>query len=399
MRIVHSVEDLPESWTASIFLVGPSPRKDTPVPSWRPQALALLEDSNLPDDTVVFVPEPRDGSWPENYDDQVEWEQTAIDAADVIWAWVPRDLDNKMLGLTTNTEIGEVLATGKLVLGAPPEAHKVRYLAARLSTVSQGTEKLHDNMGGCVARVVALIGDGALRSGGERKVPIGIWKHSAFQSWYKAQTEAGNRLDDARQLWLFRIWKANFNFAFTLWVKVWISSEHRWKENEFIFGRPDISTILLYNVVQDETDRTVASLLTTEVILVREFRSPARTDDGFVRELAGGSSWKPGQDHLTIAAEEVHEETGLSIPAKRFTQLNSRQLCGTLSVHKAHLFAAELTVEEMEEARELASTNQAFGVEADSERTYVEVTTVHELLQSESIDWSMLGMIFQGLCG
>lgn len=98
-----------------------------------------------------------------------------------------------------------------------------------------------------------------------------------------------------------------------------------------------------------------------------------------------------------MASSEVHEETGLIIPADRFRPIGSRQIAGTLSVHKAHTYAAELTEQEMAQAKLIASKGEALGVEEDTERTYVEVTSLKEALQNDLLDWSMVGMIAQAV--
>jgi hypothetical protein len=66
-------------------------------------------------------------------------------------------------------------------------------------------------------------------------------------------------------------------------------------------------------------------------------------------------------------------------------------LLSTLSAHKAHLFSIELTPEELEYLESLKG--KTFGVEEDTEKTYVEIKTVKEILNDELLDWSMMGMI------
>ena len=128
-------------------------------------------------------------------------------------------------------------------------------------------------------------------------------------------------------------------------------------------------------------------------MLIREFRSPATTDDGFIREVPGGSSWKPGENPFVTAAHELAEETGFSVEASRLRFVGARQVAGTLSAHKAHVFACEVTDEELESLRQQKGV--AHGVVEDTERTYVEVHRLGDLIDSRSnaVDWSMLGMI------
>ena len=123
MQVVHAHELPPAAVTASIFLAGPTPR-DGETPSWRPEALRLLAARGFTG--VVFVPEPRDGGWSREYNDQVEWEEAHLQMADVVLFWLPREL-TRMPALTTNDEWGAYKHTGKVVFGAPPGAAKVRY--------------------------------------------------------------------------------------------------------------------------------------------------------------------------------------------------------------------------------------------------------------------------------
>lgn len=67
-----------------------------------------------------------------------------------------------------------------------------------------------------------------------------------------------------------------------------------------------------------------------DVVLIRKFLSPARTDDGFIREVPDGSSWKPDEDPFVTAAHEISEETGFDVAPKRLRKIGTRQLCGTL---------------------------------------------------------------------
>ena len=386
MRIIYATQDVPQSFEKSIFLVGPTPRHPD-VPSWRPLMLEALEGVGY--EGVVFVPEDEGGEWKHSYTDQVEWEHSCLDMSDLVVAWIPRDLET-MPALTTNIEFGSLLTSGKLLYGRPEEAVKMKYLDHCYQKMWGRVP--HTNMVEMADEVMSRLGVGDLRTGGERKVPFVVWKTRHFQEWYRTHKKIGNRLDDAKVLWPFFVGpRKNFLFSFSLWVKVWISSEGRYKENEYIFSRPDISTILAYR-------KTKGDFLDTEVVLVREFRSPSRTKDGFIRELPGGSSWKPNKSPEEIASEELEEETNLVVSPGNFEKVYSKQVAGTLSTYHAHLFSVELTEEQMEQARKLAKENKAFGVEEDSERTYAEVSTIRHLLSGRvEVDWSTLGMIFAGL--
>jgi len=388
MKVVYTGEDMPETFTKSIFLAGPTPRNKDEQESWRPDALQILEDKGF--DGVVFVPEGRDGQFKLDYDDQVGWEEKYLNVADCIVFWVPRDLEPdskgypKMAAFTTNVEFGTWQSSGKIVFGAPPDATKNGYLkhyAEKYSVpVAESlVETLDDAMG--------MVEDGAERSGGERYVPLFIWKQDSFQSWYKSQTDAGNRLEEARLLYSFRPRYKSFVFLWILHTKIYVESEDRVKDNEFVLARPDISSVCLYHKVSAGFP---ASWKDIEVVLVREFRAPASTKNGFILELPGGSSTKEANPE-EVAAEEVHEEMGFYIEPSRLKLHGTRQLAATLSSHKSHLFSAEITEEEADWFK--SQEDIAHGKEEDSERTFIEVHPISQLVNEESIDWTTLGQI------
>jgi hypothetical protein len=76
---------------------------------------------------VLLSPEPESRDWTEEYDDQVEWEDKALRAATCNLFWVPRELE-KMPAFTTNVEFGMWCSSGKVVLGYPSDAPKMKYL-------------------------------------------------------------------------------------------------------------------------------------------------------------------------------------------------------------------------------------------------------------------------------
>ncbi|HLK60885.1 MAG TPA: nucleoside 2-deoxyribosyltransferase domain-containing protein, partial [Chthonomonadaceae bacterium] len=191
MNVVYAKEAPPEAYSKSLFLAGPTPRSSQ-VASWRPEALELLAASGY--DGVVFVPEPRDGIWQGDYEEQIAWEEACLHRADCILFWVPRDLQT-LPAFTTNVEFGVWHASGKVVFGAPDEAPKNTYLKYYAAKCHVPTA---DSLVDSVAAALKMIGPGALRRGGEREIPFGIWKTASFQQWYRAQTQAGNRLDGAR---------------------------------------------------------------------------------------------------------------------------------------------------------------------------------------------------------
>jgi len=391
MKIVYTGSEMPETMTKSIFLAGPTPRNPDEVKSWRPEALALLEEMNY--DGVVFVPEDEEGVFKKDYDDQIAWEDKYLNLADCIVFWVPRDLTPdstgfpKMAAFTTNTEWGAWASTGKVVFGAPKEADKVSYMQHYCQEYNIPSS---DNLKDTLASAVKMVGEGAEREAGERYVPLYIWETSSFQSWYKAQTKIGNRLDHAKLLFNFRPQNKDFVFMWILKVNIWVAFEQRHKSNEFVLSRTDISSVLMYYAPPD-----VESILDYEVVLVQEFRSPASTSNGTILELPGGSSPKKGEEPGVTASHEVQEETGFEMDPKRFIPHGARQLAGTLAAHKAHLFVAELQASEVEWFKSQKGIQH--GNHEDSEITYIHVMPIHQLIYENLIDWSNLGMILSAL--
>jgi 8-oxo-dGTP pyrophosphatase MutT (NUDIX family) len=136
--------------------------------------------------------------------------------------------------------------------------------------------------------------------------------------------------------------------------------------------------------------------LNTEIILVKEFRSTATTYDGFIREVPGGSGFKPENPKVT-AAKEFYEETGIQIDPVRLKEIPARQLAGTTTTHKAHCFSVELEYNESLAAKQLGGKLK--GNANETEQTYVEVYSLRDLLQKPITDWSNLGMIFAAVFG
>lgn len=125
MEVVHALEPLPKA----IFLAGPTPRS-ADVPSWRPEAIRILEGLGF--EGKVYVPEPNGRDWAENYDDQIFWEWEAIHQSTVTIFWVPRHIET-MPAFTTNVEFGLTVASSRILLGAPAGAPKMGYLRALAS--------------------------------------------------------------------------------------------------------------------------------------------------------------------------------------------------------------------------------------------------------------------------
>jgi ADP-ribose pyrophosphatase YjhB (NUDIX family) len=251
-----------------------------------------------------------------------------------------------------------------------------------LRSTNHHTVSIATSIAEMAAAIFEQIGSGARRVGSECDIPLPIWKTDSFQRWYHAQTAAGNRLLGARLVWTFNIDdNALLPLYWALHVRIHIQSEDRAKTNEVVISRPDISVMTLYQPALSMDD--------TIIVLIREFRSPASTPDGLVHELPGGS--RVGNNALDQAIREVEEEVGLSIEAQRVRKHSDRQLAATTSAHQAHLFAVEITGEELLKLRSRQSVPD--GQTSDTERTWTEITTFREIRQNRLVDWATLGMI------
>jgi 8-oxo-dGTP pyrophosphatase MutT (NUDIX family) len=375
--VVRPSEEPPDAWDAAVFLAGPTPRRSD-VASWRPDAIALLRRRWSKGRLVVFSPEPPGGAVPD-YLDQVEWEARGLHLADCVLFWVPRELGT-MPAFTTNVEWGVWHDSGRAVFGAPPDAPKNRYLAAGAKAHGVPTA---DTLAGTVDSALTEVGPGAHRVGGERHVPLLVWRTPSFQRWHQAQTAAGNTLLDARVVWTFKAGPDRTVHYWALHARMHVASEDRVKANEVVLSRPDVSAVVLY--------RRAAALGDTEVVLVREFRTPASTVDGFIHELPGGSGPEPDPGQQAIA--EVAEETGLTLDPRRLRAHGSRQSAGTLSAHHVHVFSAELTEQELAHLRD--GQGAPHGLPGSGERTWVEIVRYGELHRQQLVDWATLGMIAQ----
>jgi len=131
MEVVYARQALPESEAqrlrgGAIFLAGPTPRTKE-VASWRPATVRLLLKKKF--SGYVFLPEDPGGGTHGDKALQRKWEWRALEAADAVLFWVPRNLKT-LPGFTTNIEFGywAARAPGKVVFGAPSGAPQTSYM-------------------------------------------------------------------------------------------------------------------------------------------------------------------------------------------------------------------------------------------------------------------------------
>jgi 8-oxo-dGTP pyrophosphatase MutT (NUDIX family) len=388
LQTVYAKEPFPDDVQCTIFLAGPTPRSSE-VKSWRPAALSILKQLGF--QGHVYVPEPRDGNWLGDYEDQIEWEDEALNRADVIAFWVPRDLtpdskgEPKMPGLTTNCEWGEFKYSRKAVWGAPAAAQKIRYQESQAAKLGI---PMYRSMVEMLEKAVLLCGRGARRSGGETQVPLVVWRDPTFQEWYKAMRQAGNWITKFRVYVAYPPIPPEMN-SVIFWVAnvtVYVAGEAR-EKRELVVSRKDLSIVVLYK-------RDPDSWLKTQLVLVREFRPAVRNPTGQVWEPPGGSSKTPTTP-IECALKEVREETGLELEVQRLRTIGSRQCYATLSAHVAHVFACEVTDDELATLRGRQGIGQ--GEAGSSERTFIEFRTVEQVISEGLLDWTMMGAVLMSV--
>ena len=93
--------------------------------------------------------------------------------------------------------------------------------------------------------------------------------------------------------------------------------------------------------------------------------------------MPGGSSFKPNVDPLSLAMEELAQETGIRLDRERFRLVGQHQLAATLVANEALLMAVELTPAEMEAIA--AKHGERYGDRAETEQTYLHVMTRQQI--------------------
>jgi ADP-ribose pyrophosphatase YjhB (NUDIX family) len=370
----------PESWHACIFIGGSMSGAGSSARPWQDEAIALLQERwTIDGRLVVLVSESGSRIRDVDGDELIDWHEHAFDVADVMIFWWPDDTDPRLM----STSLAAWNDSHRVVHGTPSGTSLSRYLVTYAGSHAISTA---DTLDGLVSAALEKIGSGARRAGGERDVPLTVWRTDSFQRWYSAQAAAGNTLLSARQVWTFSAGPGQASpLYWALHVRIYVRAEERVKSNEVVISRPDVSVMALY--------QRGATIDNTIIVLVREFRSPASTRDGLVHELPGGSA-AAGTGALDQAITETEEETGLAIDVQRIRAHGSRQLAATMSAHHAHLFSAEITSDELAWLHASQATPHGAG---DTERTWTEITTFGQLREHRLVDWAMLGMIAEAV--
>jgi len=366
---VYPGQQPPGSWDACVLVEGSASRQA--------EVIVLLERGWTGDGRLVVFAAGPPGRTGDDVAGLAGWYDLAFGIADVLMRWWPDEEAGSVRGSLAAWNDRQ-----RVVHGVPPDAPHSRYL---LEYADSHGLPAAVTLPGMVSLALGKIGSGSRRTSGEREVPLPVWQAESFQRWYSAQVSAGNTLLGARQVWTFSAGSRQPVLLYwALQVRVHVRAEDRVKSNEVVISRPDISVMALY--------RRGTTIDDTAVVLVREFRSPAVTPDGFVHELPGGSG--DSGDALGQAITETEEETGLAIDVRRIRAYGSRQLAATVSAHHAHLFSAELTDDELARLRTTQATPHGAG---DTERTWTEVTTFAEIRRNRLVDWATLGMITEAL--
>lgn len=380
MNVIYAQEEFPKQIIKSIFLAGPTFRFNdedimSDMKSWRVDAIKILEELGY--DGTVFVPEPLNKDLFELYERQTDWEHRALKKADCIVFWIPRS--EELPGFTTNIEFGMFYRTGKIIVGFPQNAPHTRYIA---NLAKKEDIELYHSLEDILKGAIDFVGDGALRVDGETDIPLKIWSTKEFQSWYIDLVHSGNKLLEAEQKFVH--FAGGALFSSIMHVKIFIKREDRIKSNEFVMFRKNISSVILY--------RRADTVENYEIVLIKEFRSPVSNKREYVFELPGGSSFSNKND-IEIIRDEIKEETSLDILTERIEYIEEKQLLSTLSAMKCSLYAVELTETEIDKLVNLEKKKIILGVERDTERIYLRVMKLKDVIKLGMLDYSNLGML------
>jgi 8-oxo-dGTP pyrophosphatase MutT (NUDIX family) len=374
--VIYLGETLPPAFSASVYLACAG------AAAFREELTAQLAAAGF--DGVVFVPEPRAGG-------------SAADAA--LEAWRTEALGISDV-LVLHTGDGGAPSPGSLSLWADwPRTGRMIVCGPRCEGISrQAAQRLlfADTPADVAALVLKFLRPGAVRRAGERTVPLSLWRSPSFQSWYRALSRAGHFVEEIDVEWTHRSrGMGRPPFLWAMRPRVRVRGERRQLSGEVVIGRADVSVTVLYH------RRPETAPLDTQVVLVREFRAAVRNRGGFAWMLPGGSAAQAGErrsDPRHTAVQEVFEETGLRLPSEQLQPVHSgdRQLVASLASYHAQVFRVELTDEQLAALLATAAAGKALGA-TPSERCFVSVRRLGDVLNDADFDWSHLGMLMYAL--
>ena len=221
---VYTDQQPPESWDASVLIGGSVPGSGSIVAPWQSVIITLLRERWESDGRlVVFVPDSGNRAAGDVLEEPVDWHSHPSDVADVVMFWWPEDADPSVMFAC----LAACTGSQRVVHGAPSGGPQSRYLLkyADVHPISAAT-----TLAEIVNTVLDKIGSGARRVGGERQVPLPVWRTDSFQRWYTAQTSAGNTLLDARLVWTFSAGSDERHLVYwALHVRMYVQSEDRVK--------------------------------------------------------------------------------------------------------------------------------------------------------------------------
>ena len=371
MHKIYFGEDPPYKFSKSLFLAGPSIRKEQEGTSWRKEALRILSDIGY--NGVVYLPENRNGKLEPNHDDN--WETRALETCDCIVMWLPCQMDT-LPCLTSRLEYGRFADSRRLVLGIPEDAEQMSFIRHDAHKLKL---PISETLTQTLVRALEFIGDGAERSLAERCIPLIIWNTPQWKSYYKNLLDTGNRLESAKVLYNIG---SNDEIGITLIrPSIYIAAEDRIKDVETVIARADTTATCLWKETDDQD---------IEIVLVEEFRSACRNKAGMIFELPGGAC--DGDENAQEGAHrEVLEETKLDMDMERLKYIGARQTYGTLLSHQAHLFSYHLNDEEMKWIKNHQEV--ARGVKSEGEKTFAKVVKLSDVKSGGIVDWATLGQI------
>lgn len=327
MIIIYNRQNPPNFFAKSIYLAGIN-TKSTYNKSWREEAIDILKDFEY--DGVVFFPEddpdgefkfPDKNTNPKEYEDQIRWERKWLNAVDCILFWIPRE-DNK--GLITNVEFGTFINSGKIVVGSIKDKEKTddnNYLKILAKEYNIDWQY---SLGNCVRLALDIIDKGSNRVGSEREIPIKIWNDKSFKDW-KNSINSNDLACNIQNIDILYQYYTNISKKLFLWImqpNIEILKENRNKTNEFIIGRPDIVSFVLYSI-------NTKNIYDSKVLLVKEFRSSCKNNTGYVYDLPCGTI--DSEDPFKTVLKELKEETSIELKnAYEAKYENTRQIFATL---------------------------------------------------------------------